>query len=154
HGFGSFQRGVHLNAWLQEVGLLTLKGGKRPEDGASLQDVDWERTQVYTLGLGGLYLNRKDREARGIVPADEAPALQESLMQELPRLVDPARGQRPVRSVVAREAIYRGPYAGDSPDLLVNFSAGYRVSWATALGGVPAGQFEDNCKKWSGDHLM
>jgi bisphosphoglycerate-independent phosphoglycerate mutase (AlkP superfamily) len=38
--------------------------------------------------------------------------------------------------------------------LLVNFAESYRVSWATALGGVPAGHFEDNAKKWSGDHII
>ena len=34
----------------------------------------------------------------------------------------------------------------------MNFADGYRVSWGTALGAVPAGHFEDNVKKWSGDH--
>ena len=34
------------------------------------------------------------------------------------------------------------------------FSEGYRVSWGTPLGGVPAGLFEDNMKKWSGDHTI
>jgi hypothetical protein len=28
------------------------------------------------------------------------------------------------------------------------------VSWGTALGGLPAGCFEDNRKKWSGDHII
>jgi predicted AlkP superfamily phosphohydrolase/phosphomutase len=31
------------------------------------QGVDWSRTRAYTLGLGGLYLNIKGREAEGIV---------------------------------------------------------------------------------------
>ena len=29
---------------------------------------------------------------------------------------------------------------------------GYRVSWQTALGGVPSEIVEDNLKPWSGDH--
>jgi bisphosphoglycerate-independent phosphoglycerate mutase (AlkP superfamily) len=36
----------------------------------------------------------------------------------------------------------------------VNFAEGYRVSWATALGGVPTGLCEDNVKKWGGDHII
>jgi bisphosphoglycerate-independent phosphoglycerate mutase (AlkP superfamily) len=28
------------------------------------------------------------------------------------------------------------------------------VSRATALGGIPEGHFEDNEKKWSGDHII
>jgi hypothetical protein len=55
---------------------------------------------------------------------------------------------------VTREQIYSGPYAHESPDLLVNCSEGYRVSWTTALGGVPVGYFEDNTKKWGGDHII
>src|SRR5262249_56641186 len=58
------------------------------------------------------------------------------------------------RSACMREQIYRGAFAAESPDLLVNYSGGYRVSWATSLGGVPERQFEDNGKKWSGDHLI
>jgi hypothetical protein len=69
-------------------------------------------------------------------------------------LVDGEGGAAPVRSVATREELYRGPYAHESPDLVVNFADGYRVSWGTALGAVPQGQFEDNVKKWSGDHLM
>jgi hypothetical protein len=42
----------------------------------------------------------------------------------------------------------------EAPDLIVGFARGYRVSWATALGGVPRGLFEDNVKKWSGDHIV
>jgi bisphosphoglycerate-independent phosphoglycerate mutase (AlkP superfamily) len=38
--------------------------------------------------------------------------------------------------------------------LIVNFSEGYRASWSTGLGGVPEGHFEDNVKRWSGDHII
>jgi hypothetical protein len=69
-------------------------------------------------------------------------------------LPDPKLDRRAVRRVLTRAQLYRGPFADESPDLVVDFADGYRVSWGTALGGVPAGQFEDNLKKWSGDHLM
>jgi hypothetical protein len=64
------------------------------------------------------------------------------------------RGKVAVRSVSMREQLYSGPYVSEAPDLLVNFAEGYRVSWGTPLGGVPAGLFEDNVKKWSGDHTF
>jgi bisphosphoglycerate-independent phosphoglycerate mutase (AlkP superfamily) len=38
--------------------------------------------------------------------------------------------------------------------MVVNFASGYRVSWATALGGLPHGHFEDNVKRWGGDHII
>ena len=37
---------------------------------------------------------------------------------------------------------------------MVNFAEGYRVSWGTPLGGVPQGLFEDNLRKWGGDHVI
>jgi predicted AlkP superfamily phosphohydrolase/phosphomutase len=68
--------------------------------------------------------------------------------------VDKDRGAMAVRSVVRREQVYSGPYLDEAPDLLVNFSEGYRVSWDTPLGGVPQGLFADNHKRWGGDHVI
>ncbi len=156
HGFSSFQRGVHLNTWLRDNGFLALKGGvdPGPEAGEMLQGVDWERTRAFALGLSGIYLNRRGREARGIVDLAEAQGLIAAIARGLGGLVDPDRGQEAVRRVVAREDAYHGPFAHESPDLMVDFAAGYRVSWSSSMGGASAGWFEDNIKKWSGDHLI
>ena len=69
HGFNSFQRGVHLNKWLLDSGFLRLKAGVEPGEGAGdmLRHVDWARTRAYAIGLSGIYLNLKGREAQGIV---------------------------------------------------------------------------------------
>lgn len=40
------------------------------------------------------------------------------------------------------------------PDLIVGYMRGYRASWETALGAVPAHTVEPNRKKWSGDHCV
>ena len=156
HGMNSFERGFHLNTWLHDQGLLALQRGLTPgeAEGDLLRHVDWERTKAYALGLSGIYLNLAGREERGIVDDGDAAKLKAFLIATLTGFGDPARNREAIRSVMAREQIYAGPYAGEAPDLLVNFAEGYRVSWATALGGVPAGHFEDNRKKWSGDHLI
>jgi len=156
HGVGNFRRGVHLNTWLHDQGLLALESGARPgpDAGDLLRRVDWSRTRAYALGLSGIYLNVKGREGQGVVSPDEASSLGEDIAAALAALVDPEGGRRPVRSVLPRARLYTGPYADESPDLVVNFADGYRVSWGTALGAVPSGHFEDNVKKWSGDHLM
>jgi predicted AlkP superfamily phosphohydrolase/phosphomutase len=156
HGMNSFQRGVHLNTWLHSNGLLSLKNGAAP-NGDSLEffrDVDWERTRAYAVGLGGIYLNIKGREGRGILDLTEAEKLKISISNGLTDLRDPELGRVAIRSIVTREQVYSGPYVGEAPDLLVNFNEGYRVSWSTALGGVPHGHFEDNVKKWGGDHII
>jgi predicted AlkP superfamily phosphohydrolase/phosphomutase len=156
HGMNSFQRGVHLNTWLHSNGLLSLRNGTRPgeEAGDFFHSVDWDRTKAYAVGLGGIYLNLKGREQRGIVDQAEAEALKSAIADGLTDLRDGALERVAVRSVARREQVYSGPYVDEAPDLLVNFSEGYRVSWSTALGGVPEGHFEDNVKKWGGDHII
>jgi predicted AlkP superfamily phosphohydrolase/phosphomutase len=157
HGFNSFQRGVHLNTWLHDNGLLALKSGVRPGEAAGdlFAQVDWSKTRAYALGLGGLYLNLQGREAQGIVRPEDAPPLKAEIARNLSGLQDPGRGGTvAIRSVRPREELYAGPFADESPDLVVNFAAGYRVSWGSSMGEVPEGTFEDNVKKWGGDHII
>ncbi|MEO6809853.1 MAG: phosphodiesterase, partial [Isosphaeraceae bacterium] len=105
-------------------------------------------------GLGGVYLNLEGRDGQGIVKAVEADALSATIARELTGLVDPDRQKVAVREVKTRAELYSGPFAHESPDLVVHFAAGYRVSWGASLGGVGDGHFEDNVKKWSGDHII
>ncbi len=155
HGFTSFRRGVHLNGWLYQHGFLALKGGAPPEaSGEFFREVDWGRTKAYALGLGGIYLNRKGREGQGIVGEAGAESVAEAIQNGLRGLPDPATGLPAVRSVMAREELYHGPATTDAPDLLTLFERGYRASWTTALGGIGAGVFEDNTRRWGGDHIV
>ncbi|ODT00025.1 MAG: phosphodiesterase [Gemmatimonadetes bacterium SCN 70-22] len=156
HGFASFQRGLNLNNWLHEQGLLVLRGGAAPRASTPdfLREVDWGRTRAYALGLGSIYLNVAGRERDGIVPVTEAPALGGRIAAALSGLHDSARGAVAVLGGRTRAELYRGTYADESPDVVVDFNAGYRVSWATALGGFGDATFEDNTRKWGGDHIV
>ena len=156
HGFGSFQRGVNLNTLLADEGWLALREGKRPGHDCRdfLLDVDWSRTSAYALGLGGIYLNLEGREAQGTVNEARAEELKAAITSRLAGLADPARGTIAVRGARPRQSVYSGPFVGEAPDLLVDFERGYRASWSTSLGGVAEGHFEDNTKKWSGDHII
>lgn len=154
HGFTSFRRGVNLNAWLYQNGYLALKDGA---DGASewLQDVDWSRTRAYAMGLVGMYLNVKGREAQGIVePGDEARALKAEIVAKMSGLVDGETKQVGINEVFDTAKLYSGPYLDNAPDLLVGYNHGYRVSWDCATGMVSGPVFEDNIKAWSGDHCV
>jgi predicted AlkP superfamily phosphohydrolase/phosphomutase len=157
HGFGSFQRGVHLNTWLHDNGYLALRDGMSPgeEAGDLLRHVDWRRTRAYALGLSGIYLNLQGREGQGTVPVDESGEIKKSIARGLADLRDEERGgQAAIHSVKPREKVYRGAYIEEAPDLLVNFARGYRVSWSSSMGGISRGYLEDNIKKWSGDHII
>jgi predicted AlkP superfamily phosphohydrolase/phosphomutase len=155
HGFGDLRRGINLNTWLHDNGLLALKGAQPGEEaGDFLRQVDWERTKAYALGLSGVYINLQGREGQGTVTADEAPALKAALVKALTGLRDPDHDAVAVQSAQTREQTYSGPYVADAPDVLINCAAGYRLSWRTARGGVPRCLVEDNLKKWSGDHII
>jgi len=153
HGFNSFQKAVHLNRWLMENNFLFLNGGKT-EGEDFFKDVDWTRTRAYALGFGGIYINKKGRESKGIVLPQEEALLKKEIASGLKLWLDPATQKNIIKDVYAKEDIFNGPHSDSAPDLFVGFNAGYRASWQTALGGAPEELMEDNNKKWSGDHLM
>jgi len=154
HGFASFRRGVNLNRWLLDNGYLALKEGA---DGSAewLTGVDWSRTKAYVLGLTGMWLNLRGREAHGIVePGKEAQELKRELMARLRALRDEEKGEVGINEMFDTAALYQGPYLSDAPDLIIGYNAGYRVSWDCATGMVSGPVFEDNRKAWSGDHCI
>ncbi|MDH7511839.1 MAG: alkaline phosphatase family protein [Clostridiales bacterium] len=154
HGFKSFRRGVNLNSWLYLNGYLSLKEGKK-ESEEWFKDVEWERTRAYALGLGGLYINQKGREAKGVVPAgEETKALKAELIGKLAGLRDSQTGEVSITEVYDRDKIYAGPYRENAPDLIIGYNQGYRASWDSVTGKVNGAVFEDNSKAWSGDHCI
>jgi predicted AlkP superfamily phosphohydrolase/phosphomutase len=157
HGFNTFRRAFHANTWLWQNGLLALRDSRKPDEalGDGFTGVDWSKTYAYALGLGGIYLNLKGREREGILEeGTQAERVRRSIQQGLAGLADTDTGKVSIHSVVRREEIYSGAFLGDAPDLLVNYAPGYRVSWQTALGGMPHSLFEDNLRRWSGDHII
>ena len=154
HGFKSFARCVNLNAWLHQNGYLVLKDGKT-ESGDWFEDVDWSRTRAYTMGLNGLYLNKKGREREGIVAGGaESERLKEELREKLNGLLDPALGTVAITGMFDCDGVYAGPYVDNAPDLIVGYGAGFRASWDSVMGKVTGAVFEDNLKAWSGDHCV
>jgi predicted AlkP superfamily phosphohydrolase/phosphomutase len=154
HGFNSFRRGVNLNSWLHANGYLALQPGA---DGSAewLRGVDWSRTRAYALGLTGLFLNVRGREAQGIVdPGEAATQLRRELAARLTGLRDDATGETGITEAFETAALYTGPYLENAPDLLIGYNAGYRTSWDCATGVVSGPVFEDNLKAWSGDHCI
>ncbi len=155
HGMGTFRRSFDTNTWLEEQGLLKLKGGAKPGPGTGFAEVDWSKSSAYCMGLGGIYLNLRGREAAGIVmPGAEADRVCKAIESGLPQAVDGKTQLHAVNSVSPRSAIYSGPFAEESPDLLVNFNPGFRVSWQSTVGHFAGDLFEDNMRCWSGDHIF
>ena len=143
HGFTSFTRAVHLNAWLRDHGLLAMRDEKT---------IDWAHTRAYAMGLNALYLNLAGREKYGIVqPGAEARAVENSLRSELLAFRDPENDRSVVETLTAVNA---PEYPGTAPDLIVGYGTGYRASWETALGEAPSVEIEDNVDAWIADHCI
>ncbi len=110
HGFNSFRRGVHLNTWLHDNGLLALRDGISPgaDAGDLLHHVNWPKTRAYALGLSGIYLNIAGREEQGIIPSQDVPTVKASLARALSGLTDPGRqGAISIHRVLARGGLSR-----------------------------------------------
>jgi predicted AlkP superfamily phosphohydrolase/phosphomutase len=154
HGFTNFRRGVNLNTWLKENGYLHLKDGAET-CGDYFETVDWSRTRAFSLGLTGMFINRKGRERSGIVEeGQEYEALKNELIEKLKALEDPETGRRAILDVFAATDFFDGPYRFDAPDLLIGYDGGYRNSWECATGAVTSEVFSDNTRGWSGDHCV
>jgi predicted AlkP superfamily phosphohydrolase/phosphomutase len=168
HGFQSFRRQVHVNNWLAQEGYLVMK----PEaKGASLLTyyVDWSKTKAYAIGLGTVYINTKGAGASepkhekwtdvGCVEPADKEALCREIAAKFLAATDPDSGAKIGSSADLVSEIHTGPYAALEADLVLGFSANYRVSWATTSGGAAlrGGKFApycvDNDKNWSGDHV-
>ncbi len=157
HGFGGYRRSVHLNTWLKENGFLKLTTKNfpdAPDGGAMFQFVDWSKTYAYSLGLGSIYLNKKNREKNGEVSDHDALKVLNDLVSKLLKFKDIDSGQPVVSNAYRGIDIYQGEQMEFAPDLVVGFNDGYRASWQTALGGTPPCLMEDNLEKWTGDHIF
>ena len=154
HGFSSWRRVFHLNAWLEQNGYLTLLDPARRE-GDLFSNVDWARTRAYGLGLNGLYINVRGREHAGSVPPEEREALAAEIAAKLEQTIDPATGEPAVTRAFLRERAYGGIGRPEiTPDVIVGYSKHTRVSNESALGAVPRDVFADNRGEWTGDHCV
>jgi predicted AlkP superfamily phosphohydrolase/phosphomutase len=153
HGFTNFDRALHVNRWLVEQGLLTLRDPSA-EGGEGFQNVDWTHTKAYAVGLNGIYLNLTERESAGIVEPIEIDSLVSTIRNGLKSLRDPESGAAVVEDVYPASQIYHGSQQHSAPDLLVGYRPPYRASWETVLGGTPRGVIVPNRDAWIGDHCI
>jgi len=154
HGFAPFRRQANLNSWLEQNGYLALKDPAQRDRSEWLTGIDWTRTRAFSIGLNSLYINTRGRERDGIVAPQEREALAREIAARLRTWKDPKTGDFVVTQPLVREDAYSGSHLADAPDIIVGYARGYRASWATGTGKVPAVLLEDNDREWSGDHCI
>ncbi|NOZ63465.1 MAG: nucleotide pyrophosphatase [Caldiserica bacterium] len=154
HGFSSFRKSINLNTWLWKEGYLSLNAPPQ-ESEEFFQNVNWAYTRAYSLGIGGgIYLNLRGRESLGTVRKEDISSLTEEIKKKIEGLTCPENGEKVVNRVYLKEEVYSGQHLQEAPEIVVGFKKGYRVSWESALGAVRKDVFQDNKKKWSGDHCF
>lgn len=109
-GLGAFKREVVRG---QGQGLLKTLF-------LSFEDIDWQRTQAYSLGnVGQIYLNVAGREPYGCVqPGDEYHRVREDIIARLATLRDPQTNELAVETIYRREELYHGDYFEHAPDIV------------------------------------
>ena len=155
HGFSSWRRSFHLNAWLHENGFLAVRDPNMEDDPGIFANVDWTGTQAYGIGINALYINLRGREKWGIVNRSEREAVMDAIAEKLLSAIDPETGEPAVTKVYKREEFYKDRGQLEiGPDLVIGYAKGTRGSNESALGAVGKEVYNDNTGVWSGDHAM
>lgn len=155
HGFTSWRRSFHLNAWLVQNGYLTPRDSQESNDSGFLTNVDWARTRAYGLGINGLYLNLRGRERDGAVTPSDYDKLLKEIGDKLLALKDPSTGGPVVTKVFKSRDYYQDRGGLEiGPDMQIGYAKGTRGADASAGGAVIGSILSDNTMEWSGDHCM
>lgn len=154
HGFGTFRREVNINNWLHNEGYLKLSTPDWFPGQSFLEYGNWGETRAYTLGLNGLYLNMKGREAEGIVTSAQRRHLLEELKGKLEGLHDPLNGERIISNAYITEDVFSPDYLDRAPDIILGFRRGYRTVDNGAMGGFSEKVVDNHLDWWSGDHCI
>ena len=87
------------------------------------------------------------------MPPEGAAGLADEIAGKLVTLVDPDVGKPAIRKCYPSHET-KGPYRDQSPDVIVGYHVGWRISWDGARGIAGGVVFSDNTKAWSGDHCI
>ena len=84
------------------------------------QSIDWSRTRAYFAPDGGIRINLKGREPEGIVePGQPLESIKAELKRELLSIESDWENQPPLGQVYLSEELYRGRYAKNAADLIL-----------------------------------
>ncbi len=165
HGFGPVNRAANLNQVLCQLGLATPTrtgeattflrrsmlwrtigarsiGQAIKRRAKSPATLDWSKTTAYRSSHGGgVSINLKGRETKGIVEAREYERVCQEVREALLGFKD-GSGDSPVAEVLLREHLYSGDHIGLAPDLLVRPNPLWTLTYtddATSITDWPTG---------------
>jgi predicted AlkP superfamily phosphohydrolase/phosphomutase len=160
HGFRPVTRTCDLSTLLQHLGITRrsttarittgvrrwrpVRALLRTEAGLAFKRrvkappvIDWSRTVAYySASGGGISVNLKGREPRGIVPEAAYQRVRDEVREALLAFRDPESGEAPVRAVSFREDLLPGPYLHLAPDLIARPAPLWSFAHARGLTGT------------------
>jgi predicted AlkP superfamily phosphohydrolase/phosphomutase len=86
------------------------------------QAVNWSRTRAYTSVRStgeGISVNLAGREPNGIVDAGDFDRVRDDVAERVASFTDPRTGRHPVERVWRREELFKGRFAEEAPDLVL-----------------------------------
>ncbi len=100
----------------------------------SLRDVDWKRTQAFSIGnFGQIYINTKGIRPEGIVePGAEHESVRDRIIAQALALRDPQSGDAVIRAAYKREELYHGARLAHAPDIILHTDRSKYVSFGHA----------------------
>ena len=148
HGFRSAERTFDVNQFLVEGGFVQ---GRRAYSAAAwglrslgaripipksvalpLIDAQWKLQRrilqgsvAYSDTTDGVCVNLAGRQPAGVVAPSDYDDVRRTVAARLLEFRDPETGTPVVRNVVKREDYFRGEYAGEAPDLILELHDGY-----------------------------
>ena len=124
HGFTQCLTEVDLNVWLMKQGVLKLRGLGATEFDS--QAIAPHETAAFALDPGRIYVNVKERFARGVFHQYIGDKLRLELRAALMELTHEGR---PVMAAVHMpEDIYSGPFTPKAPDLICEARPGFSLT--------------------------
>jgi predicted AlkP superfamily phosphohydrolase/phosphomutase len=159
HGFQPVTRAMHLDRLLAKQGFLRFSASntvlgpmqwgpvraaaRKVYDLLGLhgrvalpQPVDWSRTSAYTSVRStgeGISINLAGREPHGVIDPADYDAVRDRVAEQVSSFVDPGTGNRPVARVWRREEVFKGRFADEAPDLLLQPAPLFSLSHAKSV---------------------
>jgi predicted AlkP superfamily phosphohydrolase/phosphomutase len=156
HGFQSCTNAVNMDKLLERLGFLEFSASqaifgpmqwgpvrtvaRKAYDMLGLhgkvslpQPVNWSKTRAYTSVRStgeGINVNLAGRESDGIVDPGDFETLRDRIADAVGSFVDPRTGAKPVLRVWRREELFKGKFADEAPDLLLEPSPRWSLTHA------------------------
>jgi predicted AlkP superfamily phosphohydrolase/phosphomutase len=100
------------------------------------QSVDWSGTRAYTSVRStgeGISVNVAGREPEGVVDPADFETVRDEVAEKVASFVDPRTGRRPVGRIWRREEVFKGRFADEAPDLLLEPAPLYSLTHARQM---------------------